>query len=58
MVLFAPLFPVLRALFPRHVTTTRQLGRAMLRAARQGAPKAVLQAPDIIALARDTPAKH
>lgn len=56
--LFGPLFPVGRALFPRHVMTTQQLGRAMLRAARQGAPKAVLQSPDIIALARETPSKH
>jgi uncharacterized protein YbjT (DUF2867 family) len=58
MALFAPLFPVLRALFPRHVTTTRELGRAMLRAARQGAAKGVLEPPDIIALAREAPAKH
>ena len=55
---FAPLFPVLKALFPRHVATTEQVGRAMLRAAQQGAPKSVLESHDIIALAADAPAKH
>jgi uncharacterized protein YbjT (DUF2867 family) len=40
------------------VLTTEQVGRAMLRAAKQGAPKAVLEAPDIIALAAEAPAKH
>jgi uncharacterized protein YbjT (DUF2867 family) len=55
---FGPLFPVLRALFPRHVTTTEQVGRAMLQAAKQGAPKAVLESYDIIALAAEAPAKH
>ncbi|HEY6066144.1 MAG TPA: NAD(P)H-binding protein, partial [Thermoanaerobaculia bacterium] len=33
----APLFPVLRALFPRFVTTTEEVGRAMLEAAKHGA---------------------
>jgi uncharacterized protein YbjT (DUF2867 family) len=55
---FAPLFPVLRALFPGHVMTTEQLGRAMLRAAKHGAPKAILESADIIALAADAPAAH
>jgi hypothetical protein len=55
---FAPLFPVLKALFPRHIATTEQIGRAMLRAAKQGAPKAVLEAPDIIALAAAAPAQR
>jgi uncharacterized protein YbjT (DUF2867 family) len=55
---FGPLFPVLKALFPRHVMTTEQVGRAVLRAAKQGAPKAVLEVPDIIALAAEAPATH
>jgi hypothetical protein len=45
--------PLLRWLYPRlprYVTTTEQLGRAMLRAAKQGAPKRVLETPDINAL--------
>jgi hypothetical protein len=55
---FRPLVPVLRALFPGHVATTEQVGRAMLRAAKYGAPKAILEAPDIIALAAEGPAPH
>jgi uncharacterized protein YbjT (DUF2867 family) len=46
-----PLFPVLRALFGRHLLTTRSIGRAMLKVAREGAPKRVLEAADINALA-------
>ncbi len=45
-----PLGPMLRALFPRHVMTTEQLGRAMLEAVRRGAPKHVLEAPDLVEL--------
>jgi uncharacterized protein YbjT (DUF2867 family) len=48
---FRPLFPVLRALFPRYVATTEEVGRAMLEAAKHGAPKPVLENADIIALA-------
>jgi uncharacterized protein YbjT (DUF2867 family) len=49
----APLYPVWKRLFPRHVTTTRRLGRAMIRAAAHGAPKRVLEVVDINALAPD-----
>jgi len=42
-----PLFPVLKALFPKSITTTEQLGRAMIKAAKRGAPKAVLESADI-----------
>jgi len=42
-----PLFPVLKALFPKYVTTTEQLGRAMIEVARRGAPKAILESTDI-----------
>jgi uncharacterized protein YbjT (DUF2867 family) len=45
------LYPVLRVLFRKHVTTTEQVGRAMLQVARQGAPKHVLETPDINAAA-------
>jgi uncharacterized protein YbjT (DUF2867 family) len=45
-----PLFPVLKALFPKYVTTTEQLGRAMLKVAKQGAPKPVLETPEINSL--------
>lgn len=50
-----PLFPVIKALFPRYVTTTTRIGRAMLHATRHGAPKPILESADIDALA-DEPA--
>jgi uncharacterized protein YbjT (DUF2867 family) len=40
------LLPLLRA-FPKYVTTTEKLGRAMLIAAKRGAPKPVLESADI-----------
>ncbi|GLH65748.1 NAD(P)H-binding protein [Geothrix edaphica] len=45
-----PCFPLLRRLFPKAILTTEELGRAMLRVARDGAPAAVLEAADLIAL--------
>jgi uncharacterized protein YbjT (DUF2867 family) len=45
-----PLWAPLRLAFPQSVTTTEQIGRAMLRVARVGAPKAVLETRDINAL--------
>ena len=45
-VLSAPLVPVLRRLGPRYFTTGDELGRAMLRVARTGAPKRVLDSAD------------
>jgi uncharacterized protein YbjT (DUF2867 family) len=45
-----PLWPVLHAAFPQLVTTTEQIGRAMLRVAKQGAPKPILETRDINAL--------
>ena len=42
-----PVFPALRALLPSYVTTTEQLGRAMLKVAREGYPKTVIEARDI-----------
>jgi uncharacterized protein YbjT (DUF2867 family) len=46
-----PLYPVLKTLVPKYVTTTEQVGRAMLRVAREGAPKPLLENTDIHALA-------
>jgi hypothetical protein len=40
------LYPILRRLLPRYVTTTEQVGRAMLRVVREGA----LESEDIAAL--------
>lgn len=42
-----PFFPILKALAPDSFTTTERLGRAMLRAASEGAPQAVLETRDI-----------
>ena len=46
-----PLYPLLRRLFPTHMTTTENVGRAMIRVAAEGYPKHVLENPDINALA-------
>jgi uncharacterized protein YbjT (DUF2867 family) len=43
----SPLLPVLYKLFPKYVTTTEQLGRAMIRVARDGWPTRVLENADI-----------
>lgn len=42
-----PVLPILYARFPKYVTTTEQIGRAMLKVAKQGAPKSVLETSDI-----------
>ena len=47
-----PLLPLLLRWFPRHVTTTEILGRAMLRAAKNGYTKNVLEAADIAMVGR------
>jgi hypothetical protein len=39
--------PLLYRLFPQYVTTTEEIGRAMLKAAKVGAPKAILETADI-----------
>jgi len=45
-----PLLPLVQAIAPGAVTTTEELGRAMIRTARQGAPKRVLESRDLRAL--------
>ena len=45
--ILAPILPLLNRLFPKYVTTTEKLGRAMLTAAKRGAPKQVLESADI-----------
>ncbi|GBF34410.1 hypothetical protein DCCM_3523 [Desulfocucumis palustris] len=42
-----PLYPAWKTFFPRHVTTTENVGRAMIKVARRGAPKPVLENHDI-----------
>jgi uncharacterized protein YbjT (DUF2867 family) len=48
--LAGPLVPLLRRPFPNLILTTEQIGRAMIAAARKGAPKPVLESCDIRAL--------
>jgi uncharacterized protein YbjT (DUF2867 family) len=46
-----PLYPVFRVLLPDLVTNTEKVGKAMIRVAKDGAPKTVLENRDINALA-------
>jgi uncharacterized protein YbjT (DUF2867 family) len=45
--LLGPLLPWLQGRFPKYVTTTEQIGRAMLKVAKHGWPKPVLETSDI-----------
>ncbi len=49
-VLARPLFGLYKRLAPRQSLTTESIGQAMLQVARSGAPKRVLEAPDINAV--------
>jgi uncharacterized protein YbjT (DUF2867 family) len=42
-----PILLVVRPVFPQAITTTEQVGRAMLRVARDGAAKSILESADI-----------
>jgi hypothetical protein len=46
-VLAAPLLTLLSRIAPKYVTTTEQVGRAMIKVARDGFPKPVLESEDI-----------
>jgi len=50
----APLYPVLKILFPNLVTSTEKVGRAMIRVADVGYAKPILETPDINAVASDS----
>lgn len=43
----SPLYPLLKRAAPKMVTSTRQIGRAMLNVTRRGFPKQVLESADI-----------
>jgi hypothetical protein len=43
----APFYPIFKRVFPRYLTTTEQVGRAMIALARQGADKRILNPQDI-----------
>jgi uncharacterized protein YbjT (DUF2867 family) len=55
-VVFAPLFPLLKALFPAHITTTEKVGRAMLAVAKRGSSKTTFENRDINVLSEAPPA--
>ncbi len=46
-VVLSPVLPLLKRALPRYVTTTEQMGRAMLRVARDGYPRPLLEGLDI-----------
>jgi uncharacterized protein YbjT (DUF2867 family) len=45
--MFEPIYPLLRRLAPKYVTTTEDMGRAMINVVEHGAPKHVLEMADI-----------
>jgi nucleoside-diphosphate-sugar epimerase len=50
-VLTAPIFPLLKAIAPRYLTTTEEIGRAMISVAAHGSATRIFENPDIIAAA-------
>jgi hypothetical protein len=48
--ILGPFNSLILKLFPKYATTTEVLARAMIKAARQGAPKRVLESRDINSL--------
>jgi uncharacterized protein YbjT (DUF2867 family) len=55
-VIVAPLYPLLNLLFAKYLTTTEEVGRAMIEIAAAGAPQPLLENGDIRALATKAPA--
>jgi uncharacterized protein YbjT (DUF2867 family) len=49
--ILGPLYPILKALFPKYMTTSDEVARAMLAVARGGASQAVLENSDIVRIA-------
>ena len=49
---FSWMYPFLRLVMPRFVTTLRELALAMINATAQGFPKSILEVPDIVARAK------
>jgi uncharacterized protein YbjT (DUF2867 family) len=56
--LFRPVLPLLRARLPSYVTTTEEVGRAMLEVAEHGAEKNILESRDIRELGRTRAARR
>ncbi len=53
--IMAPLIPLVKALFPRYVTTSERVGRAMLNVAKHGSAKVILENDEIDAAADAPP---
>src|SRR3979411_2756877 len=49
-VVAAPVLTLLNRIAPKYVTTTEQVGRAMIKGAREGSPRRVLESEDINAV--------
>jgi hypothetical protein len=49
----APLYPIVKGLAPRYVTTTEAMGHAMINVAMKGWPNPVLESPEINAAAEE-----
>jgi uncharacterized protein YbjT (DUF2867 family) len=47
-----PLYPLWKTSFPKHVTTTEELARAMIRVAKRGASKPILESADFAEVLR------
>jgi nucleoside-diphosphate-sugar epimerase len=45
------MYPFLRTVFPKHVTTLAELGQAMIHCAQEGYEKKIVEVPDIVILA-------
>ena len=52
LAVLSPLWPIFQWLWPNGVITTEELGRALILAARNGAPRRVLENADLVALGR------
>jgi len=48
-----PLIPLLRLLFPKYVTTLREIGLAMIEVVNEGYAKQIVEVNDIVILAKN-----
>ena len=55
--LTAPIIPLMRAVFPQYITTTEEVGVAMLRVAHKGHSKQIIESADLVRIARQPPSK-
>lgn len=51
-ILFLPLMPLIKLLASKSVINTRVLGKLMIRMAREGAPKPIMESADLVAMAK------